>query len=161
MSEEWQDCPEIPEGARGLVCQVGVVERVSGESAFVRLETPGACAHCSTKGHCLTLMEEGRLIEVRNSAGVQVGQHVEVGVRARAVLDASILFFLLPAVFLLAGIFSGYVLADYLGWQGREWLGLGIGAAAFVLVFVILKLMSRRLEESGLYDVVITRTLNH
>ena len=66
----------------------------------------------------------------------------------------------MPVLALEAGIVGGYALAEQFGWQGTEWIGLGIGAAAFALVLLIIKLLNTRFERSGKYEPVISRILD-
>ncbi|HUX07049.1 MAG TPA: SoxR reducing system RseC family protein [Acidobacteriota bacterium] len=143
-----------------MICQHGRIERIEDDVAFVRLEAPTSCEGCGSKGTCGVVSAEGKVIGVRNDAGAKPGQRVELSVRPKALLTASFLLFLVPVLALVAGIVGGYALAEQFGWQGREWIGLGLGAAAFALVLLIIKLLNTRFERSGKYEPVISRILD-
>ncbi len=147
-------------GKADLICQEGIVERVvDGEVAYVRVERPSSCAKCATRSSCLVLSETGSLIEVHSGPGTLAGQRVELGMRPTAVVTASILVFILPALAFIAGIIAGYLLADNFGWPGQQWIGLVVGIVAFALALLIIRLLTPRLERSGKYEPVITRVL--
>ncbi len=142
-----------------LICETGEVRRLAGGKAFVWVEPPAGCGGCASRDFCGAIASGGRLLEVRNDAGASVGQRVELGVRPAAVLTASFLLFIVPAAAFVAGIVAGYLLADQFGWQGRQWIGLAVGAAAFVATMLGIRLLSPRLERSGKYEPMITRIL--
>jgi sigma-E factor negative regulatory protein RseC len=141
-----------------LVCQEGQVTGIDGDRATIRLDTPSSCSSCAQKGSCVNLSDGGRMIDVRNDLGAKVGQHVVVGVQPEAVLNASVLFFVFPIIALLGGLFGGYWFAGLAGFD-PQWSALGVGAAAFFVAFLIIRLASGRLEKSGRYEAVITEII--
>ena len=142
-----------------LVCQAGRVKRLEGAVAYVLIEKPSDCETCAARSGCAMLSGGGRLIAVRNEAGAAVGQQVELGLKPAAVVTASFLLFILPASALVVGIVAGYMLAEQFDWPAREWIGFVIGAAAFALVLIVIRLLSPRFERSGRYEPVITRII--
>ena len=149
-----------PQYGAQMICQHGRVERIEGDVAYVRLEAPTSCEGCGSKGTCGVVSAEGKVIGVRNDVGVTAGQRVELSVRPAALLTASFLLFLVPVLALVAGLIAGYVLAEQFGWEGREWIGLGIGAAAFGVVLLVIKMLNTRFERSGRYEPVISKILD-
>lgn len=144
-----------------LVCQTGRIESLEGYRAFVRIEQPAECETCAGRSGCHALSGEGRLIEVLNEVGATVGQRVELGLRPAAVVTASFLMFILPALAFLLGIAIGYLFAESQGWPSQQWIGLITGAFAFCLVLVVLRLLSPRFHHSKKYEPVITRVLEN
>jgi len=142
-----------------LVCQAGRVQRLEGAVAYVLIEKPSDCETCAARSGCAVLSGGGRLVAVRNETRAAVGQRVELGLRPAAVVAASFLLFTLPALAFVAGIVVGYLLADEFGWPAREWVGFAIGAAAFALVALVIRLLSPRFERSGKYEPVIMRVI--
>ena len=152
---ERADSPQAGE----FICQNGVVERVEGELAFVRLETPEGCDTCATKHSCGAHSSAGKLISVKNEAGAREGQRVELAIRSSAILTASFLLFIVPLFACLAGLAAGYALALALDWPAAEWIGLAFGAGGFAAAYLLLRLMNKRFERSGKYEPVISRIL--
>jgi positive regulator of sigma E activity len=146
-------------GERDLVCQVGRVERLEGDLAFVSIERPTSCESCGSKHACHGFADEPHVIEVHNAIGAAKGQRVELGLRPAALVTASLLLFLLPAAAFIAGIIGGYALSDACGWGNSQWVGFASGASAFLAVFLVLRLTSKRFERSRKYEPVITQVL--
>jgi positive regulator of sigma E activity len=142
-----------------LICQEGLVERVEGGAAYVRVEAPEGCEGCGSKHVCGALSNEGKLLQVRNRVGAEVGQRVELTVEPSAVVTASFLLFIVPLLTCLAGIVSGYALADAMGWPGKQWIGLAIGLSAFFLTYVVIRLLTPLFERSGRFEPVIRRII--
>jgi sigma-E factor negative regulatory protein RseC len=142
-----------------MICQQGRIERLEGDFAFVRLEASSECTACSSKDKCGSISAEGKVISVRNGVHAEVGQRVELSLRPSAIVTASFLLFIVPVAALLAGIIAGYALAAQFGWQAKEWIGLGIGAAGFFLALSVIRLFNTRFERSGKYEPVINRIL--
>ena len=147
------------ESGSDLVCQAGRVQRLEGGVAYVLIEKPSDCETCAARSGCAELSGGGRLVAVRNEPRAAAGQRVELGLRPAAVVTASFLLFTLPALAVVAGIVAGYLLADEFGWPAREWVGFAIGAAAFALVALVIRLLSPRFERSGKYEPVIMRVI--
>jgi len=142
-----------------FICQRGRVEKLEGDTAFVRLEAAEGCNTCASKHSCGALSTGGKVISVRNVVGVQEGQRVELAVRPSAVVTASFLLFVVPVLACLAGIMGGYVLAEAQGWEGGEWIGLAFGMVGFGLAFLVIRMLNSRFERSGKYEPVITKIL--
>ena len=154
-----QDGQGKPLQAGEFICQSGVIERLEGELAIVRLETPEGCEACATKHSCGAPSSAGKLITVRNDAGAEAGQRVELAIRSSALVTASFLMFIVPLFACLAGIVAGYALSVALEWPGTEWIGLAVGAACFAAAYMLLRLMNKSFERSGKYEPVINRIL--
>jgi sigma-E factor negative regulatory protein RseC len=144
---------------RDLVREVGLVERLEGDRAFVSIDRPTACETCGARSVCHGLGDEPHIVEVHNDIGAVKGQRVELGLRPAAVVTASLLMFLLPAAAFITGIIGGYALADACGWNNSQWVGFAFGASAFFIVFLVLRLMTKRFENSKKYEPVITKIL--
>ncbi len=142
----------------GLVCQGGTVTRVDNDIALVKIEENEACHGCGTRSSCGVMLGADVLVEVHFQGKLETGQKVEIGLRPTAIVSASIILFIIPAIVLVLGIIAGYLMADFFGWQAKQWIGLAVGLTAFLLTMLIIKMLSHRFQSSGRYEPVITRT---
>ena len=85
--------------------EVGVVTKVEGVKAHVLVARKSACEHC-TAGAC-RLSDDGAVIEALNEAGAAVGQRVRVNKREYTYVSASLFYYGVPAMALLAGAIAG------------------------------------------------------
>lgn len=135
----------------------GVVIDTNGESAIVRIDKAGACAHC--KVGC---MEQGgsMVTEAENSAGAGIGDTVLLKFDSKMALIASLVVFGLPLLSLLLGIIITETIANQLGYNShRQLLNIGGGAILFFLSFILVKAYDRRIKENGSHNVVVADIL--
>jgi sigma-E factor negative regulatory protein RseC len=97
-----------------MVTEQGVIERVSGQKAMVRIEKTSACATCESRGGCEVGSDKNMVVEVANDLGVGKGDYVELSVPSGAFLKLSLLVYILPVVALMAGAFAGGAFARVL-----------------------------------------------
>lgn len=137
----------------------GVVTEVQGYMATVRIDRTGACAQC--KAGC---MDQGgsMITEAANPTGAQIGDKVLLAFNSRAALTASLITFGIPLLSLLVGLILATIVANQIDYQGnRQLLSIGTGMLCFILSFVPLRKYDRHIKESGTYNVVVERILEH
>lgn len=137
----------------------GVVTEVQGYMATVRIDRAGACAQC--KAGC---MDQGgsMITEAANPTGAQIGDKVLLAFNSRAALTASLITFGIPLLSLLVGLILATIVANQIDYQGnRQLLSIGTGMLCFILSFVPLRKYDRHIKESGTYNVVVERILEH
>jgi len=88
----------------------GVVVAVADGVVTVQVNQPEACDVCRTKESCHQAHLAGRQVEVR-AEGFKAGDKVRLLAAPRAVLKASMVLYLFPALFVLTGSFAGYATA--------------------------------------------------
>jgi sigma-E factor negative regulatory protein RseC len=143
-----------------MVCQGGTVTRIEGDKAYVLIDRDKGCDACASKGHCGALFANTQELEVKTNIPLKPGQRVEIGVRPSAIFGASVLLFVVPAVAFLLGIILGYWLADEYGWWSQQWTGFIGGIILFIVSYLIIRLVTPRMQDSGRYEPVITRNLD-
>ncbi|UCF30426.1 MAG: SoxR reducing system RseC family protein [bacterium] len=127
------------------------VVSVSHNSATVSLVQSAACGSCSAKSMCHPASDGTMLMEVGNTLGARPGETVVISLPPTALLKASTLAYMFPALLTVMG--------GAVGWSktGRD-SGAIVGAAAgFALASLFLYLHGRR--KKGIETPSISRIL--
>ncbi len=139
--------------------ETGLVIKVEGKKAFVAVERRSGCEACPASSICKPT-EEGSFIEAINEAGAKIGDRVSVSLRSFSYLKGSILVYGIPAVSLIAGAIIGKEILGGAVSLDPELLSAIGGLGLFGLSFVIVKLLSRRMEKKTEYIPVIERIID-
>ncbi len=118
----------------------GIVERVDGEMAIVRIAQTSACAACHAAKMCMASESREKRIEARMTEPLQVGDEVEVLVREQAGWLAVFLAYIIPFLLLVAAV----AWFDRMGWSEAK-----AGTAALVSVavyYVVLRMFRDKLQ---------------
>lgn len=132
--------------------EIGVVSRIDGVTATVVVEKRRTCEGCKENQSCGIDSggDENQTIEISalNIAGAKVGQMVKVTAKSFTYVKGTLLVYGLPAAALLLGaVFGKYLLHSMFKASNPETLSAFSGFSAFLISFVILKIISRRLEK--------------
>ena len=94
-----------------------IVEIVDDKTAKMRMQRHSACASC---GKCAKLTSESQdlIVEVDNQIGAKVGDHVEVSMDSVKVMKATMLAYMLPLVFLIAGTAICFFVLNNINFNG-------------------------------------------
>lgn len=139
-----------------------IIEIVDEKTARLKMQRHSACASC---GKCQTLSSETKdiLVEVDNTIGAKIGDHVEVNMDNMNVLKATALAYIVPLVFLMLGTIGSYFVLDKL----IEVQGIGveiisglIGIAMMLISYVILRINDNKFRESRKFIPIITNILD-
>lgn len=138
----------------------GVIVKIGQEGVFVETSRVSACGSCSSKEGCGTstlsqlLGSKTSSFKVLNPIGAALGERVVIGMEEAVLLKSSLLVYLLPLTFLLAGaIFGGWLAPDGLQ-DAYAVCGVFVG---LVLGFVALKLVSATARTNSQFQPVILR----
>ena len=140
--------------------EIGIVSSIDGPHAIVMVERKSACEHC-TAGTCKTAGEQVSL-EAINEAGAKVGQRVRVSLRALAYVKGSLMFYGIPTVALIAGAVIGkeFVAERYLTGMSPDGASALTAFALFALSFIVVKLITRRVEKNVRYQPIVEEILD-
>lgn len=139
-----------------------IIEIVDEKTARLKMQRHSACASC---GKCQTLSSETKeiLVEVDNTIGAKIGDHVEVNMDNMNVLKATALAYIVPLVFLMLGTIGSYFVLD----KVIEAQGIGVeiisGLVGIVMMstsYVILKRNDNKFRESRKFIPIITNILD-
>ena len=118
----------------------GIVERVDGEMATIRIAQTSACAACHAAKMCMASESREKRIEAQMTEPVNVGDEVEVMVREQAGWLAVFLAYIIPFLLLVAAV-AGF---DKMGWSEAK---AGTAALASVAVYyVVLRMFRDKLQ---------------
>lgn len=123
-----------------MFTEVGVVEKIKGKMALVRIERSSACESCDSKGSCGITGGRQVKIEVLNRLGAKEGERIELSMPRGSLLKASAAVYLVPVFGLLAGAIGGEGLFSLVGFGpgastgAGALIGLGVGLGLVVLL---------------------------
>lgn len=86
----------------------GVVDRVEGRQAFVRIMPQSSCGSCHSKSYCSMSELSEKIVEVglRDSDQLQIGEQVTISLERSLGYRALLLGYLLPFAILIISLFS-------------------------------------------------------
>lgn len=131
--------------------KIGVVTATHSNTAFVRLARHSACSECGMCNHG-DVESKDMLVEALNEAGATVGDRVQVDLESVQVVRAAFIFYTLPLIALLVGVFAGKAALTGLGYEAHSDLGAAvIGTILMVISFVVIRMNEGRFQKSGRY----------
>ncbi|MCC0631205.1 MULTISPECIES: SoxR reducing system RseC family protein [unclassified Clostridioides] len=137
-----------------------IMEIVDDRTAKLKMQRHSACAAC---GKCATAdSSESKeiLVEVDNTIGAKVGDHVEVSMDNMNVLKAAAMAYIIPLVALLVGTIGTYYILEAIGMtSGVEAISGLVGICLTVICYLYLKKNDKKFRDSREFIPVITRIL--
>lgn len=135
-----------------------IIEVIDKKTSKLKMQRHSACASC---GKCVTSSEKKDIIvEVDNSIGALVGDHVEVNMESINVLKATAIAYIIPLVALLIGTIGTYFILQMMGvTSGIEGISGGVGIGSTLLSFWILKNNDKKFRDSKEYIPIVTKVL--
>ena len=136
-----------------------IVEIVDDKTAKMRMQRHSACASC---GKCAKLTSESQdlVVEVDNQIGAKVGDHVQVSMESVKVMKATMLAYILPLVFLIAGTAICFFVLNKIEFKGPIELLSGLSGLLFTfLSYLYLRKNDKKYRESRDYIPVVVRII--
>lgn len=135
-----------------------IIEIVDEKTAKLKMQRHSACASC---GKCVTSSEKKDvLVEVENTVGAKVGDHVEVNMENVKVLKATAFAYLVPLIGLLIGTIGTYSILESIGIKSNiEIISAIVGFLATFICYVILNKNDKKFKDSKEYIPTITKIL--
>ncbi|MGI6161280.1 MAG: SoxR reducing system RseC family protein [Christensenellales bacterium] len=127
--------------------ETGTVIKTEGKLAIVRFKRHAACGSCKACG--MSSDDDSVEITAHNAAGATAGDYVRVALKSSSVMGASALAYILPLVFLFAGVGLGYATGPVAALGGVEETAAVFGLGLCILSFAGLKLMDGMFRRSG------------
>lgn len=92
----------------------GRIEKIEGDTIFVRIIQQSACSGCHAQGMCGASEKKEKIIEVNDNSGkYHVNEEVTLCGQSSLGLQAVLLAFVLPIILVVAAIVAG----SYLQWD--------------------------------------------
>lgn len=131
----------------------GIIERIEGNSVFVRIIQQSACAGCHAKSMCSAAESKVKLIEVIDYSGeYHVNEEVIICGQSSLGLQAVFLAFVVPLVIVIGVIITGL----QSGWsEGRSAF---FGLLTLVPYYGVLYLMRDKLKKKFVFTMQKTNT---
>ncbi len=129
----------------------GIVTATQGNTAVVRLARHSACSECGACDHGSSESKE-MLVEALNEAGATVGDRVLVDLESVQVVRAAFIFYAIPLIALLIGVFTGKAVFSSMGYEAHSDLWAAItGTLLMAASFVAIRMNEGRFQKSGRY----------
>ncbi len=158
----WTRCPNPEERNRmtqgkGIV-EKGVIEKVIGNVAMIRVMKTGGCAGCTEKDACHMRFggQKPMIVDVDNDLGARAGDWVELSMPALNVVKLSFIVYFLPVLALVVAAAVGAELAHFLNLT-RDVASLLFGGATLLISFLLLKRLNRNIRKNRQYYPRMTR----
>ncbi|UPA30053.1 SoxR reducing system RseC family protein [Terrisporobacter glycolicus] len=136
-----------------------IIDIVDNRTAKMIMQRHSACASC---GKCSKLSSECQdlVVEVDNSIGAKKGDRVEVSMESVQVLKATMLAYLVPLIFLLAGTILTYYILDLIKFSGPiEVISGVVGLICTGISYLLLRKNDDKFKQSREYIPRITKII--
>jgi len=132
-----------------------------GGRVQVTVERGEACHACQAKGACQALGGQTRdiVLLVDNELGAHPGDRVRITMAETAVIKASLVLYLFPALGLIGGAAAGWALGQSQGWSADPPAILG-ALGGLVVGFLVSWLVGRRMSRNKAFAPRLTAITN-
>jgi len=141
-----------------MITEQGIIERLSGSKAVVRIQKSSACAACQSRGSCMEASGGDMVVEIPNELGAEEGDFVEVSIPTGSFLTLSLLVYLFPVAALIFGAVAGGGLAQAIQMNGTV-LSIAGGVIGIGIAFYVLKRFDRSARAQKDFQPRMTRIL--
>ena len=129
----------------------GEIVKIVDDIAYVQMVMGDQCKGCNL---CSAFGDNSKILEVRNELEAKIGDNVTVEISPKRVVGHSLLVFVLPLCFLIAGYFVGIFLSWPKGWS-TETRGIGAGMIFFMLSWCLVLLYNYYFSRKGQHSAEI------
>lgn len=138
-----------------MIEETGLVVSVRGDLAEVEGQARSGCGSCAVEGTCGTSLlaryfgPKRLLLRAHNPIGARPGERVVIGLPESALLEASVLAYLVPLLAMIGGVVVGVFVAERLVPAYTQILSAltGLGGLAASLAWLVGFIRSRSLDE--------------
>lgn len=137
---------------------VGEVYEVNDEgTAKIKVKRHSSCKSCGGCGILTSGEDKAVSMEVPNPIGAKVGEFVRISVETDKVILASLIVYVLPVIVLVIAMYITQQVAISSGYQETaEVISIGVGLGGMALVFLILRLLDKRIARTKKFKPRIT-----
>ena len=137
-----------------------IMEIVDDRTAKLKMQIHSACADCWKCATTNSAESKEILVEVDNTIGAKVGDHVEVSMDNMNVLKAAVMAYIIPLIALLVGTIGTYYILGAIGMTtGVEAISGLVGICLTIICYLYLKKNDKKFRDSREFIPVITRIL--
>jgi sigma-E factor negative regulatory protein RseC len=143
-----------------MIKEIGIIERVEGRRAVVRIQKGGSCAACENRSSCHIDSDRPLFVEVDNEMGAAEGDRVELSMPTSSLLKLSFLVYMVPVLALVMGAILGAEWAESLGLSPTS-ASLLLGGSALAVSFLFLRRLDRFLRHRPEYRPSLTKVFSN
>jgi sigma-E factor negative regulatory protein RseC len=137
--------------------QVGFVKRVINDKAELEVKRASGCGNCNgCAGGCEV---KSHYVVLKNRLDAKVGDFVELKGEPKSILKYMFILYMIPFIFLVAGIIIGDSYFKSNGYASYELLSFASGMVSLFISFFIVKIIDKRIAKSNKETIVMTRIL--
>ena len=137
-----------------LIDHIGIVDRIEGDVAHVKINSESACSACHAKGVCGAADQEEKFLDVALSgASYKTGERVHVQVARRLGFKAVALGYFYPFLLLMAVL----ILLLFIGVS--ELKAGGLALLSILPYYLLLYLFRKRIESTFTFSIKKTNTV--
>ncbi len=149
-----------------MIEETAVVVKCEGEFAWVETQRKNACGHCSVNKSCGTGtiakiwgQKPSPRMKAINEAHASEGETVLVGLQEGALVQGSLIIYLMPIVsMILFAIFGKYMAPQ---WQlAPETTSILFAVIGFVFAGILIKIYSRQISADARYQPIVLKRLS-
>jgi sigma-E factor negative regulatory protein RseC len=137
--------------------QVGFVRRIIDDKAELEVMRASGCGNCNgCGGGCET---STHIVTIKNTINASVGDLVELKANKENILKYTMIVYMIPFIFLIAGIVLGNSYFKSIGNSNYELLSFATGILFLVISYFILRVIDKKIEKKDKSAIVMTRIL--
>ncbi len=149
-----------------MIEETAIVVKCEGEFAWVEAQRKSACGQCGVNKACGTgtiakiWSRKTTQMKAINKAQAHVGETVLIGLQESALVQGSLIIYLLPIVSLVLFAIFGEQMAEQWQLASAEATSIVFGIIGFVLAGILIKIFSRHIQSDVRYQPVILKRLS-
>ncbi len=139
------------------MAETGLVLEKKGSNLKIKMERTEACAKCRA---CINgLLGKEMILSAKNECNAQEGDTVSVEINENSAINAVLILYGIPLIFLLVGVFSGYNIAVLAGYGDiKEFMSVGFAAVFLYISYLLIKYLEKRINKHK-YMPVATKVI--
>ena len=141
-----------------MITERGVIDKISGQKAMVRIEKSSACSSCESRDSCDVHGGKPMEIQVDNHLKAGEGDQVEISIPSGTFLILSLYVYFVPIAALMGGAYGGALLAPRLGLSATL-CSIVLGFLAMGVTFLILRRFDKTPLANRKYRPRMTRII--
>jgi len=149
-----------------MIEETALVVKCEGEFAWVEAQRKTACGHCAANKACGTGIlakiwgQKTAQMKAINKVHAHKGETVLIGLQENALVQGSLIIYLLPIVSMILFAIFGEQMAEQWQLASAEASSIVFGLIGFLIAGIFVKLFSRHIQSDTRYQPVILKRLS-